>query len=118
MRCGTPGYVAPEILNDEGYDAKADMFSAGVILYMMVTGKSVFQASNGREVIKKNTECEISYPPADWGQLSPELKKLTMQLLERDPKNRLSAKQALEHKWFEIEFNEQESLLSEVYDEE
>lgn len=39
MRCGTPGFVAPEILNDEGYDNRADMFSAGIILYMILTAK-------------------------------------------------------------------------------
>ncbi len=39
MRCGTPGFVAPEILNDEGYDTRADMFSAGIILYMILTAK-------------------------------------------------------------------------------
>lgn len=46
MRCGTPGFVAPEILNDEGYDTRADMFSAGIILYMMLTAKCLFSSLN------------------------------------------------------------------------
>ena len=95
QRCGTPGYVAPEILNDQGYDQKSDIFSAGIILYMMVTGKHLFAGINNKETIKKNMECQIPYPPSSWGHLSPELKNLTMQLLEREPKNRVTASGAL-----------------------
>ena len=41
--CGTPGYCAPELLEDLGYDTKADIFSAGVIFYQLLTGRSVFR---------------------------------------------------------------------------
>ena len=66
MTCGSPGYVAPEILNKEGYDTKADIFSAGMILYLLITGKFVFAGTNHKEILRKNGECQITYPPGIW----------------------------------------------------
>ncbi len=66
MRCGSPGYVAPEILNDQGYDEKADIFSAGIILYILLTGKFVFSGKNYKEILIKNRECIVPYPPQYW----------------------------------------------------
>lgn len=62
MKCGSPGYVAPEILNEEGYNSKADIFSAGIIMYILLTGKFVFSGTNNKEIMKKNAACVISYP--------------------------------------------------------
>eukprot|EP00828_Plagiopyla_frontata_P041030 TRINITY_DN5719_c0_g1_i5.p3 TRINITY_DN5719_c0_g1~~TRINITY_DN5719_c0_g1_i5.p3 ORF type:complete len:115 (-),score=14.77 TRINITY_DN5719_c0_g1_i5:73-417(-) len=59
-RCGTPGYVAPEILNDCKYDTKADAFSAGVIFYIVLTGCSAFNGQNHDEILLKNTNCIIN----------------------------------------------------------
>jgi len=63
MRCGSPGYVAPEILNDLGYDCKVDIFSAGIILYILLTGKFVFSGKNYKEILAKNKESIVPYPP-------------------------------------------------------
>jgi len=57
-RCGTPGYVAPEVIlykdNDKQYNQKCDIFSAGVIFYVMLTGCSPFPSSNLEEVLRMN----------------------------------------------------------------
>ena len=53
-RSGTPGYVAPEILKDKPYDSQADMFGAGVILYLLLTGCTPFFGEDTGEIVEKN----------------------------------------------------------------
>lgn len=60
-RCGTPGYVAPELLQDKIYDFKVDIFSAGVLMFIMLTGQSPFKAKSYDEIVMKNYHCEIEY---------------------------------------------------------
>ena len=57
-RCGTPGYVAPEILQGKDYDTKADVFSAGVILYLLLFESMPFGGKDYRAIISKNVECK------------------------------------------------------------
>ena len=51
-KCGTPGFVAPEILHGEIYNHKVDVFSAGVIMYVLLTGTFPFKSKNYEEIIK------------------------------------------------------------------
>ena len=53
-RCGTPCYVAPEILRGEGYNTKCDIFSVGSILFNLVTGRFLFKGANKNEVLHAN----------------------------------------------------------------
>lgn len=64
-RCGTPGFVAPEVANFkdgcEPYDYRCDMFSAGVIMHQMLLNSPVFKAANYNELLQLNRKCEIDY---------------------------------------------------------
>lgn len=88
--CGSPLYMAPEILRYEKYDAKADLWSVGTVLYEMMTSKPPFRASNHVELLRKieKGEDKIKFP--DEIAISSAVKKLIRGLLKRDPKERMS----------------------------
>lgn len=58
-RCGTPGHVAPEVLNDKEYGSNADVFSLGIVLYMMITKTNPFENSNYDVLIQNNLSGEV-----------------------------------------------------------
>lgn len=60
-RCGTPGFVAPEVLHDKLYDYKVDVFSVGVIMYLLLTGKQPFRSNNLDEIVQLNYDCAVDY---------------------------------------------------------
>lgn len=61
QRCGTPGYVAPEVLQDKLYDNKVDIFSVGCLMFVLLSGVSPFKGSSYDEVVMKNYYCKIDY---------------------------------------------------------
>lgn len=103
LRCGSPGYVAPELLEDKGYNTKADIFSAGVILYVMLTGRPAFPGTNIHEILLKNKRCDIAFPPKYWDKISSPAKDLVIRMLNKDPKQRIPAKECLNHPWFRMD---------------
>ena len=88
--CGSPLYMAPEILRYEKYDAKADLWSVGTVLYEMVTSRPPFRASNHVELLRRieKGEDKIKFP--DEVVVSDAMKKLIRSLLKRDPRERMS----------------------------
>lgn len=102
-RCGTPGFVAPEIFEAKvngGYENKVDMFSAGVLMYVLLCGYEPFSfVDSEKELIKKNEEAKVPYPSEDWASISIEGRDLVEKMLERDPSKRIDPKKALEHPW-------------------
>jgi len=98
-QCGTPGYVAPEILRGVPYGQKSDMWSLGVIAYILIGGYPPFIEQNQRELFRKIKRGSYEFHVEYWGQISREAKDLISALLTVDPKRRLSAKKALEDPW-------------------
>ena len=98
-QCGTPGYVAPEILHGVPYGTKSDMWSLGVIIYILLGGYPPFIEQNQRELFKKIKKGQYEFHVEYWGQISSEAKDLISDLLTVNPDKRLSAKQALEDPW-------------------
>ncbi|KAL3699670.1 hypothetical protein R1sor_017692 [Riccia sorocarpa] len=95
--CGTPNYVAPEVINDKGYKgATADLWSCGVILYVLMAGYLPFDESNLMTLYKKIYRADFTCPP--W--FSSGARKLILRILEPNPKTRITVPQILEHDWF------------------
>ncbi len=88
--CGSPLYMAPEILRYEKYDAKADLWSVGTVLYEMMVGKPPFRASNHVELLRKIERGEDKLKFPEDALLSDSMKKLIRGLLKRGPVERMS----------------------------
>jgi len=93
-RYGTPYYIAPEVLKNE-YDEKCDLWSIGVILYILLCGYPPFNGSNDEAIIKKVKEGKFRTDDEEWLQISSEAKDLVNKLLAYDPKKRATASEAL-----------------------
>ena len=93
---GTAYYIAPEVLLGE-CECKSDIWSLGVILYMMITGKPPFEGSDDREIIRKVRQGVFSMDPDDFEGISEECKDLIQWMLTKDPKSRPNARDALKH---------------------
>ena len=117
--CGTPAYVAPEILTKKGYDgAKIDVWSCGVILFVLNAGYLPFNDPNLMAMYKKIYKGEFRCPK--W--MSPDLKRFLSRLLDTNPNTRITVDEILQDPWFrkgyrEVKFHEEDfGLKSEKED--
>ncbi|EZG55723.1 putative calmodulin-domain protein kinase, partial [Gregarina niphandrodes] len=104
QRAGTPHYMAPEMIRG-AYDCKCDLFSVGVIMHQMLSGVHPYYVPGVDD--EKSVEVKIleTIPPLtgpEWSFVSPAAKDLCRSLLRRTPTKRLSAREALQHAWFEL----------------
>jgi calcium/calmodulin-dependent protein kinase (CaM kinase) II/calcium/calmodulin-dependent protein kinase I len=99
-RCGTPTYVAPEILKNHPHDEISDMWSVGVIIFVALVGYPPFIEEDQRVLFRKIRLGEYCFFDEDWAGISRESRELISKLIVVDPDQRLTAEQALDHKWF------------------
>lgn len=101
-RCGTPGYVAPDILDakiNEGYDINVDMFSIGVVAYVLLCGYEPFYGEDDKALIKSNKAVQYQYHSPEWDHISSHAKDWISLALKPNTAHRLSIKDALVHPW-------------------
>lgn len=95
--CGTPSYVAPEVLQQKNYGAAVDMWSLGVVMYILICGYAPFQGRTVNRLYDKIKRGKFVFPHEDWDAVSPDAKHLIFHLLELDPRKRFTAAQVLSH---------------------
>ncbi|ESW27349.1 hypothetical protein PHAVU_003G194100 [Phaseolus vulgaris] len=97
---GSPYYMAPEVLK-RNYGPEVDVWSAGVILYILLCGVPPFWAEDERGVALAILRGVIDFKREPWPQISDSAKSLVRHMLEPDPKKRLTAEEVLEHPWLQ-----------------
>ncbi|XP_027256490.1 calcium/calmodulin-dependent protein kinase type IV isoform X2 [Cricetulus griseus] len=98
--CGTPGYCAPEILRGCAYGPEVDMWSVGIITYILLCGFEPFYDERGDQfMFRRILNCEYYFISPWWDEVSLNAKDLVRKLIVLDPKKRLTTFQALQHPW-------------------
>lgn len=97
--CGTPEYIAPELLKKVPYCCKVDLWAIGVIVYVMLSGHLPFSADTTPKLFKQIINCNYTFLKEIWNTVSVNAKDFICKLLVADPMERLDANDALSHPW-------------------
>ncbi|KAI0319890.1 kinase-like domain-containing protein [Amylostereum chailletii] len=107
---GSFGYVAPEVLNKQGHGKAVDLWSTGIITYVLLCGYSPFRSEDVKELIRETTEAKIEFHDRYWKNVSSEAKTFIKALLHPDPHERPTAAEALQHPWLTAPTEENHDL--------
>ncbi|KAK2086409.1 MAP kinase-activated protein kinase 2 [Saguinus oedipus] len=101
--CYTPYYVAPEVLGPEKYDKSCDMWSLGVIMYILLCGYPPFYSNHGLAIspgMKTRIRMgQYEFPNPEWSEVSEEVKMLIRNLLKTEPTQRMTITEFMNHPW-------------------
>lgn len=99
--CGTLSYVAPEVLTMQGYGKEADLWSIGVIMFLLLCGKLPFDGADNDEIIRSTIHADLKAPPHVWSKMHEDTRSIILALLNKSPRARISARDALKHPFFD-----------------
>lgn len=114
---GSAYYIAPEVLNQD-YNEKCDLWSCGVIMYILLSGRPPFEGSTDKSITNAIRKGKFNLDTRAFKNVSNDAKNLIKELLQMDPKKRISANEALKHKWFKrwnIAFKPEEADIEAMY---
>lgn len=111
QRLGTPYYIAPEVL-EKCYTEKCDVWSCGVIMYILLSGIPPFNGKDDIEIMEKVSSGKYSLSSAEFQAISAEAKDLIRKMLEYNPKTRISALDSINHDWFRKVMGTQEGEIN------
>ncbi|XP_028823202.1 calcium/calmodulin-dependent protein kinase type 1D-like isoform X2 [Denticeps clupeoides] len=97
--CGTPGYVAPEVLAQKPYSKAVDCWSIGVIAYILLCGYPPFYDENDTKLFEQIVKADYEFDAPYWDDISDSAKDFISSLMQRDPEKRLTCDEALRHPW-------------------
>lgn len=97
--CGSPSYIAPEIVSNQAYGKAVDMWSIGVITFILVGGYPPFRDDDQKKLFRKIKKGKFEFDPDYWEFVSDEAKDFITKLLVLDPEKRMTATEALAHPW-------------------
>ena len=98
---GTPYYIAPEVLK-ENYNEKCDVWSCGVIMYILLSGVPPFNGQDDDEIMEKVALAKFNFKKAIFSKVSDSAKNLIKRMLTKDVNKRITAEEALQDPWFEL----------------
>lgn len=96
---GTLSYVAPEVLLQKPYDKSVDLWSLGVIIYLLLSGTLPFDDDDDREIARQTIHDEVDFSYHVWKKIGADVKSMIKRLLEKDKDKRMTLEEVLQHPW-------------------
>ena len=108
--CGTPGYVAPEVLMQMPYGKECDYWSIGVVAFILLSGTPPFYEEDNFALFEQIKACKYDFEVETWQNVSVEAKDFVSKILVANPKTRLDCEAMLKHPWMSCSLDESKQL--------